>query len=294
MQLILINDGHNPECEELIVAAAKKRKIPVEVTNSKIRTESVAPFRPIKKTLVYRIATNPIEELLETILIGKGAVSLREADQLTNKSDLNLLMMRKGKLRMNMFLSKNKIATPETIFSNATDSKSLKEIIKKLGLPLLIKTLDSSRGKGVILIDSFFGLRSSVEAWQEKEIPFLYQKFIQEATGSHIRAIVLDGRLICAYRKSVPKQSDFRSNASGGLSANKLIKLSPTTEKLAIETVNASGLAFGGVDLIKLNQQDYCVAEVNFPFNFARSAKLGKFDVAGKMLDYLVAKAQRS
>ena len=293
MKLVIINDEHNPECEILFVKAAKKRKIPIEITNSKIRMESVSPIKREKGLLVYRIATNPAEELLETIMLAKSATSLREPKQLLGKEGNELFMMRKGKLRMNLILEKGGVVIPKTIFSNADDEKSMKVIVKKLGLPLLIKTLGSSKGKGVILIDSFFGLRSSAEALLEKNIPFFYQEFVKEAAGSHIRAIVLDGKLICAYRKWVSKKSDFRSNSSGGLSTNKLVKLNPATEKMAIEATRASGLALGGVDLIKLSKNTYSVAEVNFPFNFARSEELGKFDVAGKIIDYLVKKAQQ-
>ena len=61
---------------------------------------------------------------------------------------------------------------------------------------------------------------------------------------------------------------------------------------LAERAVAALGLEFGGVDILVDEQGTATIAEVNFPCNFARNQMNTGTDVAGLLVDHLMAKSQ--
>ncbi|MCF7836932.1 hypothetical protein K9N08_00745 [Candidatus Gracilibacteria bacterium] len=287
MKLILVNNGHNPKCEEYLVAAAKKRGLAAEVVSSEKNIFEIGKKQNIKNDLIYRIAVDKSEALLEqSFLLGNNLASFFT-------KELNLKRRFGNKLTRYIEFANAGVPIPPTIFSNSTNTADLKKISKKLGLPLIIKTLTGSLGNGILLVDSFFGLKTTVQFLVSKKSEFIFQKMIHESAGKHIRVVVLGEEILCAYQKSVPKKVDFRSNATGGFfSKNKIVKIDAKTKKIVLKAVAAAGVEFGGIDLLP-TKNGYLVTEVNFPCNFAASQDFTGVDIAGKMLDFLIAKTAR-
>ncbi|MFH0776463.1 MAG: ATP-grasp domain-containing protein [Patescibacteria group bacterium] len=283
MQLILINHGHNPKCEEYLLKAAKKRKLETKIVSTQKNIFEITTAKPLSKTLLYRIAIERSEATLERIYLTRGAVGFSEEGQYSKRIT--------NKLVRYMDFEKAGVPIPPTIFSNSTSSENLKKIAQKLGLPLVIKTLDGSKGEGTLVVDSFFALKSTVPLLVGQELEFVFQKMIREAAGRHVRVIVLGGKIVCAYQKSIPKKIDFRSNATDK-ARRKIVHLDAQTENFVLKAVAASGVSFGGVDLLP-TKKGYLITEVNSPCNFAASQDFTGIDIAGLMLDFLIAKAQR-
>jgi len=67
-------------------------------------------------------------------------------------------------------------------------------------------------------------------------------------------------------------------------------KLSKELKTLAIKSVQIAGLEFGGVDILVTAEENYFVVEANYPCHFERVQRITGVDIAGKMVDYLLAK----
>ncbi|MFH1375402.1 MAG: ATP-grasp domain-containing protein [Patescibacteria group bacterium] len=285
MKLIIINNGHNPKCEEYLLAAAAKRDLETEVTSTGKGTFEISAGKNLKKTLLYRVAIDHPEAILERIYLSRGAISFFEGTDFSKRVTDKLLRYDD--------LQKAGVPIPKTIFSNSTSAKNLRQVVRKLGLPLIIKTVSGSCGRGTLIADSFFALKSTVQLLVDKKIEFIFQKFVHQAAGKHVRAIVVGQEIICSYQKSISKKIDFRSNAAGGFSKNKLIALDPRNKKIVLAATKAIETTFGGVDLLPAGKGNYLVSEVNSPCNFVRGQQLSGIDIAGKMLDFLISKAQK-
>ncbi|MFH0834414.1 MAG: RimK family alpha-L-glutamate ligase [Patescibacteria group bacterium] len=281
MKLVLINNHHNLTCEEYLVRAAKRRNLDVEVINPMHALQTVSPM-PKSRELLYRIGITFENELFEATRIAGGAISFRED---------NYLATQKGKFRVYSLLAKNEIPVPPTIISGSTDENVLKKIAKEFGFPLVLKATTGSRGKGTLLVDSFFSLKSNAELLVAQRVGFLYQKFIRETVGRHIRVIVVGDEIVCAYQKSARGGTDFRSNTSSE-NARRRVKITPEIRDIITRTTRAVNCQFGGIDLL-YGRKGFIVTEVNFSCNFAAAQDFTGINIAQKMVDYLIAKAKQ-
>ncbi|MFA6458758.1 MAG: hypothetical protein WCV72_05255 [Patescibacteria group bacterium] len=287
MQLVLINNSHNPKCEEYLLKAAKKRGLETKVISSKDTLLEVGKKSIKKNDLIYRVAVDTSEALLEqSILLGGNCTSFFKPEETIKRRFSN-------KLTRYVEFANAGIPIPQTIFANAVNDTELKKIAQKLGFPLIIKTLKDSLGRGVLVVDSYFSLKSISQFLVSKDIEFFFQKMVKESSGRHIRAVVLEKEILCAYEKSVPKKLDFRSNANRGFSKNRIVQLNPKIREIVLKAVAVAGVEFGGVDLL-YTKNGFLVSEVNFPCNFGASQNFTGIDIAGKMLDFLVEKAGRN
>ena len=108
---------------------------------------------------------------------------------------------------------------------------------------------------------------------------------------AHARLIVLGDQVIDSieYKR---EPNDFRSNVAKQPSV--LAKKFPQhIQDAAVESVKALDLEFGGVDILIQNDGQFYIAEVNFPCNFSRSQLTTQTDIAGAIIDFLVAKSKK-
>src|SRR6185437_8119530 len=93
------------------------------------------------------------------------------------------------------------------------------------GPPVVVKLLQGTQGIGVVLAESTAAASSVIEAFHGLEQNILIQKFIREANGADIRALVV-GRKVVAAMKRQAVAGEFRSNIHHGGTARS-IKLPP-------------------------------------------------------------------
>ena len=87
----------------------------------------------------------------------------------------------------------------------------------------------------------------------------VFQPFLD--IEAHLRATVVDGKLLAAERRW-PAHGDFRANLAAGARTEPLSFLDPEAEALAIRSVQVLGLDIGGVDLVETSD-GLAVLEVN-------------------------------
>lgn len=195
----------------------------------------------------------------------------------------------RDKLRCLQMLSKQGIGLPNTAF--CSDTMDVNQFLNKIGgPPIILKLLEGTQGKGVILAETKKAAKSAVEAFQGLKINILLQEYIEEAKGCDLRAIVVDYRVVGSIKRT-GAVGEFRSNLHLGGSAE-VVKLSKEEKATAISAARAMGLAVAGVDMLQ-SARGPLVMEVNSsPGLEGIESSTGK-DIAGEIIRYIEKNAQK-
>jgi len=168
-----------------------------------------------------------------------GVYSLNESVAISRARD---------KLRSLQLLSRKGIGLPITGFAHST--KMTQDLIKLVGgAPLVIKLLEGTQGKGVVLAETDGAAESVIDAFREMDANILVQEFISEARGSDIRCFVIGDEVVASMKRTA-KSGEFRSNLHRGGSAE-VVEISSEEKKAAIDATKALGLNVAGVDLLR-------------------------------------------
>ena len=193
----------------------------------------------------------------------------------------------RDKLRSLQILAGAGIDMPATGFGHATrDVEGLLETVG--GAPLVLKLLEGTQGKGVVLAETKKSAESVIGAFRQLDANFIVQKFIAEAGGSDIRAFVVGNRVVAAMMRTAPP-GEFRSNVhQGGTVQN--IKLTPKERGLALRAARAMGLNVAGVDLIR-SDDGPLLLEINSSPGLQGIEAASGVDVAGEIIEFIVENA---
>lgn len=177
---------------------------------------------------------------------------------------------------------------PVTSFARSTkDIAGLIDIVG--GAPLVIKLLEGTQGKGVVLAETRKAAESVVSAFREMDANILIQEFIKEAGGADIRAFVVDGKVVAAMKRQGP-EGDFRSNLHRGGTATP-VKLTPEERATALRAAKILGLGVAGVDMLR-SKHGPLVMEVNSSPGLEGIEKASGKDVAASVIEFLEKNAR--
>lgn len=167
----------------------------------------------------------------------------------------------RDKLFSSQLFAKNDIHIPVTGFAKSPmDTKDLIKMVN--GAPLIIKLLESTQGRGVVLAETNKAAESVINAFKSVNTNILVQEFIKEANGQDIRCFVINGKVVASMQRQAEK-GEFRANIHQGGKAS-IIKISSEERKLAQKAAKVLNLAVaGGVDIIRSNKGPPLLLEVN-------------------------------
>ena len=152
------------------------------------------------------------------------------------------------------------------------------------GTPVILKLLEGSQGKGVVLAETRKSAESIIAAFRKLDANFLVQEYIEEAGGSDIRALVV-GKSVVAAMMRTAAEGEFRANLHQGGNAG-VIKLTKEEKALALHATRAVGLKIAGVDLIR-SSRGPLVLEVNSSPGLEGVEKASEKDIAGRIIKFL-------
>lgn len=168
-----------------------------------------------------------------------GVMVLNKAEAIRQSRD---------KLFSLQLLLKNGVSIPTTGFANSPlDTNDLIKMVG--GSPLIIKLLEGTQGKGVVLAETKKAAESVINAFKSLNAYILVQEFIKEANGKDIRCFVIDGKVVAAMQREAPP-GEFRANIHLGGTAS-LVRVTTAEKKIAIKATKAMGLDVAGVDIIR-------------------------------------------
>ena len=165
----------------------------------------------------------------------------------------------RDKLQAHQILAKHRIGMPTTAF--AASPKDTDNLIDLVGTaPLIVKLLESTQGKGVVLAETKKAAQSVISAFRGLKANFLVQDFVKEAAGEDIRCLVIGGRVVASMKRTAAA-GEFRSNLHQGGSAA-VARISKVEREAAVKAARAFRLGIAGVDLLRSSEGPK-VLEVN-------------------------------
>ena len=158
------------------------------------------------------------------------------------------IMASRDKLHAHQLLARHRLPMPTTaVASSPRDTEDLIELGG--GAPLVLKLLESTQGKGVVLAETSKAAASVITAFRGLKAEFLVQEFVKEAAGEDVRALVIGGKVVAAMRRTA-RAGEFRSNLHLGGSAE-AVKLKPAERDIATRASRAFRLGLAGVDMLR-------------------------------------------
>ena len=209
-----------------------------------------------------------------TVAIVRGSVRLKKSylDLLSQLEKIGVCMVNSretvelsaDKYRTYVRLQDYGLTQPKTVL--VPNEESWKNALENLDskFPIIMKTLEGSKGVGVLFVESERSLESLIQLLhsQNKDIDLLIQEYIK--TDKDVRVIVLGGIIIGAMAREVV-EGDFRSNVSQGAKVKEypLTELEVEQSLLAAKAIDGSWTAVDFIPSKKPKTEPPYILEVN-------------------------------
>ena len=158
------------------------------------------------------------------------------------------------------------------------------------GLPVVIKLIRGTQGKGVVLARNLATAAAVLDRVYAAKRQALVQEYIAEAHGRDRRLIVVGNRCVAAMER-LAAEGEFRANLHRGGTA---VPFQPDkeTERLAVAAAKAHGLTVAGVDMLD-SDKGHLVLEVNSSPGLEGIEQATGVDIAGEIILYLERAARQ-
>lgn len=227
----------------------------------------------LEESLLYRVTTDTPSVYLEKLLYGSKTTAFHNPHFIADHQPITLL--------------KSGVPVAQKICLPATDREELATQVEWLGgYPVVVKLAGTEGGQGVLLAED------------PGELEYLLKQYpsgvLLEAFISHRKAyrLLVIGNEVKACTAAAPGPDDFRSNT---VTAHDLGPIDPPEGAIdiALAATDALRMEFGGVDILEDEEGTLFVSEVNNPCYFAHQQEATGDDLAGAMIDYLLAKSRK-
>jgi ribosomal protein S6--L-glutamate ligase len=189
----------------------------------------------------------------------------------------------RDKLRSLQMMCRKGISIPTTGFaSSVEDTKSLIKMVG--GAPLIIKLLEGTQGRGIVMAETNKAAESVINAFNSLDTHILVQEFIKEADGKDIRCFVVGNHVVAAMERKAP-EGEFRANIHLG-GTGREITLTAEEEELAVRANQVMGLEVSGVDIIR-SATGPKILEVNSSPGLEGIEGVTGKDIAGLMIEHI-------
>jgi ribosomal protein S6--L-glutamate ligase len=186
----------------------------------------------------------------------------------------------RDKLFSLQLLLRNGVDIPTTGFANSPlDTDDLIKMVG--GSPLIVKLLEGTQGKGVVLAETKKAAESVINAFKSLNANILVQEFIKEANGKDLRLFVVDGKVVAAIQREAAP-GEFRANIHMGGTAG-IIKPTAEERRIALKAAKAMDLKVAGVDIIR-SSKGPLLLEVNSSPGLEGIEGATNKDIAGEMI----------
>jgi ribosomal protein S6--L-glutamate ligase len=286
MRLVVLSRQPDLYSTKALVKAAEKRGHEVRVLDTLQFDVGISRRKP---ELFYQgEPVGPIDAVIPRIgasvtFYGLAVVRQFEMMGVYCLNESQAIARSRDKLRSLQILSRHDVGVPPTVFTRVAEH--VPACIDKVdGPPVVVKLLQGTQGIGVVLAESSRAASSVIEAFHGLDQNILIQKFIKEARGADIRALVV-GRKVVGAMKRQAVAGEFRSNLHrGGTASN--FRMPAEYRRTAVAAARVLGLRVAGVDLIE-SSDGPMVMEVNSSPGLEGIQKATGVDVASEIVGHL-------
>jgi ribosomal protein S6--L-glutamate ligase len=286
MRLIILSRQPELYSTRMLAEAARRRGHSVEVMDTLLFDIHVSRQNP--ELLYQGTPVGAVDAVIPRIgasitFYGLAVVRQFEMMGVYCLNESQAIARSRDKLRCLQLLSRHDIGLPPTVFTR--QAEHVPDCIERVdGPPVVVKLLQGTQGIGVVLAETAMAASSVIEAFHGLEQNILIQKFIKEANGADIRALVVGRKVVAAMRRQAVS-GEFRSNIHRGGTARK-VRLSPDCRKTALAAARVLGLTVAGVDLIE-SAEGPMVMEVNSSPGLEGIQKTTGVDVAEAIIEHV-------
>jgi ribosomal protein S6--L-glutamate ligase len=291
MRIAILSRGPNLYSTRRLGEAAAQRGHQVQIINPLRCYMNINPVHPE----IHYKGENlpPIDAVIPRIgasvtFYGTAVVRQFEMMGVFTLNESVAISRSRDKLRSLQLLSRKGIGLPVTGFAHSPDDT--RDLVKLVGgAPMVIKLLEGTQGKGVVLAETSKAGESVIEAFRGLDAHILLQEFIKEAGGSDIRCFVVGAKVVAAMKRQAA-EGEFRSNLHRGGTAS-LIRITPEERSTAVRSARIMGLNVAGVDILRSNHGPV-VMEVNSSPGLEGIEEATNRDVAGIIIEFIERNAK--
>jgi len=179
-------------------------------------------------------------------------------------------------------LHEHGVDVPDSVYTLSPSTAV--EAAKRLGYPVIMKTIGGGGGDGVMRAPSESELKPVMDTMKAFEQDICLQEFLEE--GSTDYRVLVIGDFVAAYRRTNDDEEEWRSNfSSGGDVAS--AELTQEMKETAVRSAAATGFDICGCDIVKTGDGPK-VLEINGSFGIRkRYNDLVGEDIAFRIVDRL-------
>lgn len=194
----------------------------------------------------------------------------------------------RDKIRCMQYLMRKDVPFPTT--GSAYSREEYDKVIKTVGgAPLIIKLNEGTEGVGVFLAEDENAAKNFLRTFKQFDVRVMMQEFVQESSGSDIRAVVIGDEIIGALERTSTKDGEFRANVALGATTT-VVELTDEEKDIILRATKAMKLSMAGVDMMR-SKNGPVIIEVNSAQDFTGPHLIESvmgIDLAGMMLDLAV------
>ncbi len=290
MRFFHVQGGANDEVNGYFESACGHREIEyVPVNLNTLADLLVDP--PSFGDLLYNSGATTLHLRSEALLANEGVATFYRRED-------GVFFSRAGGKGVELFFLERKgLPVAKTVYYVDGDRRRLSESVREVGgFPVVLKAREGQWGMGVVMVDGFDSLVSTVEYMMERgERSLIMQEFVEHP--AILRTITIGDRVVAGRRiKRIP--GDFRTTtmqrvADRMVDAEGVKEVSPDMAEISIRATHASGVDFSGIDIIEASDGRRLVSEVNFPCIHAPTERSSGIPVSALMVDFLLEKSRR-
>ncbi|MDX1678768.1 RimK family alpha-L-glutamate ligase [Arsukibacterium sp.] len=197
------------------------------------------------------------------------------------------LRLGRDKLKSLQYLLARGLPFPAT--GIAYTPEGFRQLAKTIGIPMIIKLIESTEGTGIFLARNLKEMDNIVKTFGQLGASYIIQSFVAEAAGTDVRAFVIGGKVVAAMCRRA-QDGDFRSNvALGGRSEP--YQLTAKEEEIVLSATAAIGINVAGVDFVR-SDSGPMLLEVNVSPDFTGEQGIENVtgvNIADAIIDHVAA-----
>lgn len=182
-----------------------------------------------------------------------------------------------------------KTASGPLVYTDLEESnyKFLDEIVKEIGLPMVVKKVYGSLGEGVYLVKNKEELKELYSSIYRN--PIIFQEYIDSSYGQSIRVLIIDGKVFGSFIRK--NNGDFRSNF-GDTASSKTLVNPAKYDGFAQEIADKLHIEYAGIDILLYKNEEPILCEINSNAFFEEFEKVTGLNVASAIMDMVIRKVE--
>ena len=192
---------------------------------------------------------------------------IAEAEDLVVIDDSTSILRCTNKVYLADLFNTHKVPTPKTVLLKQPSPERLQELVKEIGLPMVLKVPDGAFSRGIVKVETEQELISQAKKMLKESVILLAQEFMYTQYDWRIGILNNQPLFACRYYMvdehwQIYKHEESAETESGGFETLPTFEVPKAVLDVAMKATKLIGNGFYGVDL-KQSGDRVVVIEVN-------------------------------